>query len=129
MGFSIMASALAQTGLRTRTQAEREGARIAQAEAEEARAARKAAWEAGEARRKASFERAKAARRAAVSLQVAASRAAFEAAPEVFDREDVIKVRGVWTWRRGRWAGRPVAEETLRKNGLRERGPPGARVA
>ena len=119
MGFPIMASALANTGLRTRQQAERQSARIAESEAEAARLARKAAWEAGEARRKASFERAKAARRAAVAQQVARDRATFEAAPETFDRSDVVKVRGRWTWRTGRWAGRPVAEETLRKNGLR----------
>jgi hypothetical protein len=119
MGFSIMASALANTGLRTRQQAEREGARIAQAEAEEARLARQAVWERAEARRKEAFERAKQARRATVAQQVAASRAAFESEPETFTREDVVKVRGRWIWRTGRWVSRPVSEETLRKNGLR----------
>ena len=118
MSFSTLASALARAGIIPAEQAEARAHEIAQRDKAIATRRRIHAEQRRAARRRARREADVLAMHEGVARMAAECRERFDRAQGRVDADEIVKVSGVWTWRTGRHAGKPVGAKALAKRGV-----------
>lgn len=116
--FATMSAAFAAFGLAADKAVAEHNSRITREDEAVARDARRAAWKRGEKRREARAAREAEQRRESIARVAAEDRRQFEDR-EVFDCDDIVKVSGVWVWRKGAHRGKPVGAKALAKRHIR----------
>jgi hypothetical protein len=115
MAFGTLSQALANAGVVTQGVADLHHDRIKRADADADMERRRAASKRGEERRRARKEREAGRRSEAVSHVAARTRASFDRTGAAVVADDIVKVRGVWVWRKGAHRGKPVSAKALAK--------------
>ena len=115
MAFATFAQALVTAKVVTQGVADLHHDRIARSDAETDMERRRAASKRGQERRRAHKEREAERRGESVDRVTARTRESFDRAGAVMDTDDIVKVSGVWLWRKGPHRGKPVSAKALAK--------------
>jgi hypothetical protein len=115
MAFATFAQALVTAKAVTQGVADLHHDRIARSDAEADMERRRAASKRGQERRRSRKEREAQQRSEAVDRVTARTRARFDRTGAAMSADDIVKVSGVWLWRKGVHRGKPVSPKALAK--------------